>query len=221
MLRTAEQQLRAILVQAAEAGNYDHLPRVAEWAKVLNAMVAGQTIADSPPAALPTRTETVEDDDDDPPARDSSIQERQAAPRAVAPVIRRAKGGRRKKTRRSGVAASGYPKFVREGESLVKIGWSKSEKKPYEHKAPRTVLRALVKELGRIGAGGERFTVEGIFPLKDASKSDIPDYQAYLTLAWLRSVELITQHGRQGYSLPNAGDLERQSEQKWNELTTR
>jgi hypothetical protein len=117
---------------------------------------------------------------------------------------------------------SEYPKFVREGDSLVKIGWSKREGKPYEHRAPRGVLRALVQALARVGSGGERFTVEGILPLKDAAdNSDIPDYQAYLTLAWLRSTGLITQHGRQGYSLPNAEELERQSEQLWGNLTAR
>ena len=75
-------------------------------------------------------------------------------------------------------------------------------------------MRALVTELVRIGAEGERYTVVGIFPLKDADKSEIPDYQAYLTLAWLRIVELITQHRRQEYSLPNAAELDRKSELK-------
>ena len=53
------------------------------------------------------------------------------------------------------------------------------------------------------------------------SGSDIPDYQTYLTLAWLRSIDLITQHGRQGYSLPGDSKLERESERLWGQLTAR
>jgi hypothetical protein len=84
------------------------------------------------------------------------------------------------------------------------------------------VLRALVQALTGIGAGGDRFTVEPLLPLKDTtSNGDIPDYQAYLTLAWLRSAELVTQHGRQGYSLPDGSNLERDAERKWAELKTR
>src|SRR5262249_22934714 len=131
-----------------------------------------------------------------------------------------AKTVRRKKSRRGKRVKSEYPKFVREGDSLVKIGWSKRERKPYEHKAPRNVLRALVQALVRVGTGGERFTVDGILPLKHGG-AEIPDYQTYLTLAWLRSVGLITQHGRQGYSLPDAEGLDRKSEQQWGSLTSR
>lgn len=105
---------------------------------------------------------------------------------------------------------------------MVKIGWSKSEAKTYEHKAPRAVLQALLRALIRVGAAGKRFTVEGLLPLKDsASNSEIPDYQTYLTLAWLRNVNLITQHGRQGYSLLPDFDLEQESNRHWDQLDTR
>ncbi len=210
VLRTAEQQLRAILVQAAEGGDYDHLSRIAEWAKLLGATAAGHATSGSVPA---TRIDT-------PPASGGEPHERQL-PAAAKATTRKVKSGRRKKTRKTKQVVSGYPKFVREGDSLVKIGWSKSEGKPYEHKAPHAVLRALVKELVRIGAGGERFTVESILPLKDADKSEIPDYQTYLTLAWLRAVDLIVQHGRQGYSLAEASELSETAEDQWQKLPAR
>jgi hypothetical protein len=214
-LQAAEQQLRSILVTAAAAGDYDHLSRIAEWARLLSAALSGQPMA----RLVPVQPETF-------PATssDNGVRYRHAAARARAPaaITGKAKAGRRKRPRRSKTARSEYPKFVREGDSLVKIGWSRREGKPYEHKAPRGVLWSLVQALIRVGSGGERFTVEGILPLKDAAdKSDIPDYQTYLTLAWLRSLGLITQHGRQGYSLPNSEELERQSEQQWGSLTVR
>jgi hypothetical protein len=210
-LRTAEQKLRSILVQAAEAGDYDHLPRIAEWAKILSAILSGQPVNEP--------SETIPSD----PA-DNGVHERPPGLRTRAPASepRKVKAVRRKKSRRSRTARSDYPKFVREGDSLVKIGWSRTEGKPYEHKAPRSVLRSLVQALVRAGSGGKRFTVEALLPLKEtATGSEIPDYQTYLTLAWLRSVGLITQHGRQGYSLPNSEELERQSEKQWSSLVAR
>jgi hypothetical protein len=124
------------------------------------------------------------------------------------------------RTRKRGKAE--YPKFLREGESLVKVGWSRREGKPYEHKAPQSVLLALIQALIQVASGGKRFTTEGVFPLKHLTDySDIPDYQAYLTLAWLRSAGLIVQHGRQGYSLQEGVDLVRESDRLWNDLPAR
>jgi hypothetical protein len=218
VLRDAEQQLRLILVRAAENGNYDLVPRIAEWAKLLNSALGGQPVIQPLPAgaacALPSDNGVHEPEDAD----EDDGEDEDTAP---APT-RKARGRRRAKGRRGKATKEGYPKFVREGDSLVKIGWSKSEDKTYEHKAPRAVLRALIQTLARVGAGGERFTVEPLLPLRDtASGREIPDYQTYLTLAWLRNANLVTQHGRQGYSLPEASILEREAERQWVELKTR
>jgi hypothetical protein len=215
VLRSAEQQLRSILVKSAEEGNYDHLPRIAEWAKFLSATLGGQPVTGL--TAFQPKTILQH-----PP--ENGVHERAAGGVDSPPAVPTPKviTGRRKKGRRGKAAKDGYPQFVREGDSLVKIGWSKSEGKTYEHKAPRGVLRALVQALVRSGSGGARFTVEALLPLKEiAGGSDIPDYQTYLTLAWLRSAGLVIQHGRQGYSLPPGSDLERESERRWGELRTR
>ncbi len=214
VLRSAEQELRSILARAAEVGDYDHLPRIAEWAKILSAIPGGQT--DAEPARLPFQR-MVSD------RGENGVHERAATPPPAGAASDGARVmARRRRKRRRSRTPEGYPQFVREGESLVKIGWSKSEGKTYEHKAPKGVLRALVKALLRVGVGGGRFTADVLLPLKDSvGGSEIPDYQTYLTLAWLRSTGLITQHGRQGYSLPAGFDLERESERQWGELKTR
>jgi hypothetical protein len=215
VLRSAEQQLRSILVRSAEDGNYDHLPRIAGWAKLLSATLCGRPEIEL--SAFQPQTIL-----QDPP--DNGVQDRTTGAVASPPVVttRKVIAARRKKGRRGKSSKTGYPQFVREGDSLVKIGWSKSEGKTYEHKAPRSVLRTLVQALVRVGAGGARFTVESLLPLKVAAgEPDIPDYQTYLTLAWLRSAGLVIQHGRQGYSLPPGSDLERESERRWGELKTR
>lgn len=113
-----------------------------------------------------------------------------------------------------------YPRFLREGENLIKIGWSKTERAEYEHKSPQTLLTALCQAL--TGAKGKRITMDKVLPLKDpANGSAFSDYQSYVCLAWLRSVGLVIQHGRQGYSLPKRTDLEKGVETHWANLPTR
>jgi len=113
-----------------------------------------------------------------------------------------------------------YPRFLREGDNLVKIGWSKSETAEYEHKSPKRVVALLCDSL--TGTNGKRITMENVLPLTDpANGSPIPDYQAYLCLAWLRSAGLVNQHGRQGYSVPKGVDLEKSVEAQWANLLTR
>ena len=41
--------------------------------------------------------------------------------------------------------------------------------------------------------------MEDVLPLVYEGGKEIPSYQAYLALAWLRSVEAITKDGRDGY----------------------
>src|SRR4051812_46307346 len=43
-----------------------------------------------------------------------------------------------------------YPRFHRRGDELVKIGWSKSDRKEYHHRAPKRALDALVARLKQI-----------------------------------------------------------------------
>jgi hypothetical protein len=113
-----------------------------------------------------------------------------------------------------------YPKFVREGDSLVKIGWSKSQRAEYEHKSPKRLLAVLRDSL--TSANGKRIMMHRVLPLKDpVTGSAFPDYQSYLCLAWLKSAGLVIQHGRQGYSLPKGIELEKSVEALWANLLTR
>jgi hypothetical protein len=113
-----------------------------------------------------------------------------------------------------------YPKFVREGDNLVKIGWSKSQRAEYEHKSPKRLLAVLCESL--TSANGKRIMMDKVLPLKDsANGSAFPDYQSYVCLAWLKSSGLVTQHGRQGYSLPKGIELKESVETLWSNLLTR
>lgn len=142
-----------------------------------------------------------------------------AAPEAVLPSSRLKP---KRSTNRSKIKkANGYPRFVRDEDCLVKIGWSKRDNSEYEHKARKDVMRAVVASISRAGQRGERFTMEEVLPINNLDGTSIPDYQTYLILAWLRSIELVAQHGRLGYTTPQQLDLSDAVEDCWNRLASR
>jgi hypothetical protein len=112
-----------------------------------------------------------------------------------------------------------YPTFYRVDDYLVKVGWSKSDKSEYEHKCPKAGLLTLIDALQRAGARGRRFTMERVFSLLEVKgASELPSYQVYVGLAWLKANGLIAQHGRQGYTLVDAQALPQSAEASWNGL---
>lgn len=112
-----------------------------------------------------------------------------------------------------------YPMFFGERDNLVKVGWSKKAREEYEHKAPKRTVFALTAALAEAGRNGRRFTMESVMPIKEPdSETAVPDYQAYLALAWLRALGLVVQHGRQGYTLTNVGLQGELLEHHWSGL---
>jgi hypothetical protein len=117
------------------------------------------------------------------------------------------------------VVRATYPRFARRADQLVKFGWSKREKSEYEHKAPRQAALVLARAAAEAGKDGRVFQISALLPLSDpADGSEIPDYQVYLVIAWWRNAGLLDQHGRQGYSIPKAGQLSQAVESAWTKL---
>lgn len=115
-----------------------------------------------------------------------------------------------------------YPQFARDGDSLIKIGWSKADKAEYQHKSPKAVLDTLVVSLEKLGSGGKVFAMDSVIPLSSPTDgSEIPPYQAYLCLAWLRDVDAILQHGRRGYSLRRDRNLSAMVDEAWRAMPAR
>ncbi len=213
ILGRAEEQLRQLLGQAAQSGDYDSILVLTDWARLLRDLMddgggRGLSRGGTQPASQSGVTEAV-------PDRPDTLQNNM--PHAPARPTGRAAGTRRTSSRRRE-----YPKFLRDGDYLVKVGWSKSAKAPYEHRSPRRVLTLLLHAVQHAGRDGRRFTMDDVLPLKDAEDgTDIPTYQAYLCLAWLRVEQLIVQHGRQGYSLPSPAELDRQASERLQRLPQR
>jgi hypothetical protein len=112
-----------------------------------------------------------------------------------------------------------YPKFFRQGKFLVRLAWSKKEKKEYRHKASYETLKAIVAAMSENGAEGRVFSTEQVLPLHDpADGSKVPDYQAYVVISLLKQTGLIDLHGRQGYSIPRIGQFREAVEIVWEKL---
>ncbi len=187
ILREAEAGLRKLTTEAASAGDYADIIKVAAWAKAVSDLV-----------------------------KSSTLEPRQR----IAPgthVGRMPQTSRRTSTQPAG--PKDYPRFFRQGEQLVRVAWSKREKKEYQHRAPYAVVKALAAALAEAGREGRVFSTDQVLPIRDQSDgSEIPNYQAYACIAWLKQTGLLDQHGRQGYSVPRLEKFQNTVESIWRTL---
>jgi hypothetical protein len=183
ILSEAERQLRQLTAEAAAAGDYTGIIRVAGWAKAIHDL---------------TRTALVGRLSSRSVSRTASVDAR---------------------VRDNGAVHTGYPRFFRRGAQLVRIAWSKREKKEYQHKAPYIAIKVLADAIASAGKDGHLFKTEEVLPIRDANDgSEIPNYQAYVCIAWLKHTGLIDQHGRQGYSVPRLEEFLTTVESTWRSL---
>lgn len=108
---------------------------------------------------------------------------------------------RRRKARKRVSAKAGYPRFMAQGDSLIKIGWSKKSKAEYQHKAPWDVVYQVARSAAKAKANGSLVTFDDFTPLMDKDGNEVPNYQVYLSLAWFRDSGLVDQEGRNGYKI--------------------
>ena len=111
-----------------------------------------------------------------------------------------------------------YPRFFRQGDQLIRIAWSKREKKEYRHKTPYGTLKSLVAAIAEQGADGRVFSTDQLFPIRVADGAEAPSYQVYVGISFLRRLGLIDQHGRQGYSISRADNFKDAIEVAWKSL---
>lgn len=135
------------------------------------------------------------------------------------PATTQTVGTKQAKSRnRSRQNKSAYPRFARTRDRLVRVAWSKREKKEYEQRAPLSILAALTAEMLAKGSVGRVFTTDELLPVNDQDGAEVPTYQVYAWIALLKQVGLIEQHGRQGYSIPRPSDFKGSVEAVWRTL---
>ena len=91
----------------------------------------------------------------------------------------------------------GYPKFGRDGDHLVKTGWSKKDRGEYRHRVPESTVSAVVSALR--GFGSTEFSMGKLTPVHNGKGKAVPSYQVYLVVAWLRACGALQKAGRGGY----------------------
>jgi hypothetical protein len=195
IIKAAETSLRDLMQKALAAGDYRDLPALARMGEQLSGMTTRIGAPDNPqPESLAPHGGALH-----------ASSNRQLAPKKV-------KAGNKKE----------YPRFKREGDRLVKIGWSKSDKAEYQHRTPSSVGRGLLVAVSNLAKTKELFSVEDILPLTEGSdKTEIPPHQVYLALAWLKAEGIVLPKGREGYSLLVTEDPETLFRERWKALPTR
>ena len=191
VLRQAEVRLRALLSEAATSADYSSVVQIASWARAL------RDLTGSVSSETGSQTSTT------PPPRKTG--------KLAAQTQRR--------KRSSPKDQESYPRFFRQGDQLIRIAWSKREKKEYRHKAPHAILKALVTALSEKGTDGRVFSTDEVLPVHDSTDgSKVPDYQAYVVISLLKQTGLIDPHGRQGYSIPRLAQFKEDVDAVWKKL---
>jgi hypothetical protein len=196
IIHEAESRLKDLLADAARNGDYPTVVRLAAWARTIHELGNTPNVSASTVVA------------DHPPIKATSQLHKRGSEHSKSGQALRSK-------------ESEYPRFFRRKDELIRMAWSKREKKEYQHKAPYSVLRTLASAMMERGAGGRVFSTDELLPVRGpADGSEVPTYQAYVGIALLKQTGLIDQHGRRGYSIPRLTEFENAVENVWKQLPT-
>lgn len=103
----------------------------------------------------------------------------------------------------------------------MKIGWSKRDERVYEHRAPREIVFLVSAAISMKVKPKGVFTMDQVLPVNDNAGNEVPSYQAYLALAWLRSIELVQRRGKEGYALTDGPLDVPKLQHLWNSIPDR
>jgi len=203
LLRKAEEEIQDLISKTAGARDYDAAASLAHTARKLTELLECLGDEENLHAPLASKKRLADD-----------FVQREAARRPATPSQKR-RGGKSESPR--------LPAFVRQGEDLVKIGLSRSSDSTYEHRAPKSVIDTVtVRVLSLSQENGKPFTAEALGSMRsDDEPGRVPGYQLYLCLGWLKSLGLIRQHGRKGYSPRDPESLQNAVQRAWEDLPAR
>ena len=117
--------------------------------------------------------------------------------------------------------SSKYPLFFRDESRLIKVGWSKKNKDEYVHRVPKDATLAFAEHLDKSVDAGSIFEIESLFPISTPSGEQVPSYQIYVVIAWLRDAKVIEKKGRDGYVILEKSKLRGGFNELWEALQTR
>lgn len=177
-LATAEREARIALTSAIESHQFDRAKSLVEVIAAIataRKALAGEAIeraADGQSDAAPAAVPSTSADDQPP------------AP-----------------TSRSRTRSSQYPFFERDGDRLIKVGWSSKARSTYEHRVSEALVRDVCKAFGSRPKSRKPLRIESVLPLHDSAGTEIPTYQVYLVLKWLQHLGVAERRGKDGYRI--------------------
>jgi hypothetical protein len=210
VIRDAEASLRNLITEAAAQHRYDDVKTLAELASRVAQLVERKSTELSVARPAPT---------DESPL-DAETQEQLRRVLGGSPSAYKTAHPRRKK-KRSPRPKGDYPKFVRDDDRLIKIGWSKKNKEEYEHRVPREAIVAFARHVDGKVDEGSKFDIESLLPVPDMSDGEVPGYQVYVVFAWLRTLGVVEKVGRDGYVIRDKSVLRGELDEQWNGLQTK
>jgi uncharacterized protein YkuJ len=191
VLVAAEASLRSLAEQALAARDYADVAHIASIADSLRGLTA------TPRAVSTAARRTAAD----------------AAPSLVSTSHLDAQSKARSPRR-----ARRYPRFERDGNKLVKVGWSKKQKKEYQHRIDRHAFDGTLEAISLIAnKPSVVIAAEQIVERVDRDGTAVPTYQVYLVFAMLREHGLLKRHGREGYTV-ECEDLRSAAKAVWDGL---
>lgn len=194
ILERAEAEIRAVIGSEASAGRYEHIPELVKRAEQLRDGRLEKSNTQSQDASEENAPRNANGASSNSPTEDST---------------HRGKAGR-------------YPIFFREGNRLVKVGWSKSTAAEYEHKTGKAVVDTLLAVLHERSANNRTFSVDEVSrAASEKTKLPLPSYQVYVSVAWLRSRGLLKRIGRDEYKISNRANFLEDSRKLWEGLPER
>ena len=112
-----------------------------------------------------------------------------------------------------------YPRFRRDGSYMVKTGWSKKSREEYEHRAPAEAVFTIAGCLDDMTASGGTVAADDVAAaLSQDGATEVPSYQLYLVLAWMRAEQLLNRIGRTGYTSVFPRELAAKARARWDEM---
>ena len=110
-----------------------------------------------------------------------------------------------------------YPRFTVEDDTLTKIGWSKKHKREYAHRVAESVFNRTVRAMLALANGktGPFLAEDIIGKVNESDEDQVPSYQMYIVIAFLRAAGCIRQRGRDGYDID--GELATGARGAWEE----
>lgn len=176
-IAACEADIKALMTTLVAEGKYDELPALAALAARLSELTtSGNGRAEvSRSQALPRN---------DASAQDNAVDA---------------------KSRTAKQEPLDYPRFERSEDRLIKVGWSKKDREEYEHKASKEAARAVFDAIANASASRDFVRVEDVLRVRGKEEEEMPSYQIYLVIAWLRSSGALEREGNEGYRIKKKG----------------